>query len=61
MEEMIEQFATQMAEKVGISQDQAKMVIGFLKDNADQIPKLLGSDAAEAVKDKLPGGLGDLF
>jgi hypothetical protein len=61
MEEMIQQFATQMAAKVGISEEQAKMVIDFLKEHADEVPKLLASDAAQSVKDKLPGGLGDLF
>jgi hypothetical protein len=58
---MIEEFVSQMAEKVGISEEQAKMVVQFLKDNSDKIPEILGSDAAQAIKDKLPGGLGGLF
>jgi hypothetical protein len=58
---MIEQFITQMAEKVGISEAQARSVIEFLKDNADKVPEILGSDMVSNLKSKLPGGLGGLF
>lgn len=58
---MIEEFVSQMAEKVGISTEQAQSVIEFLKENSSKLPELLGGDAISAVKDKLPGGLGDLF
>lgn len=58
---MIEEFATNMAEKVGISQEQAKAVIEFLKENADKVPQLLQSDAVESIKSKIPGGLGGLL
>lgn len=58
---MVEQFATQMAQKVGISEAQAKAVIDFLRENADKVPALLGSKAAEDIKSKLPGGIGKLF
>ncbi|MEM6293561.1 MAG: hypothetical protein AAGA54_19970 [Myxococcota bacterium] len=44
-----------MAEKVGISEDQAKQVIEFLKENADKVPELIGGDALEGIKDKLGG------
>lgn len=52
---MIDEFIGQMAEKVGISEEQAKQVIDFLKENADKVPELLGSDALEGIKDKLGG------
>ncbi|MEM6995490.1 MAG: hypothetical protein AAF721_33580 [Myxococcota bacterium] len=50
-----------MAAKVGISEEQATQVIEFLKENADKVPELLGSDALASIKDKLPGGLGGLL
>ncbi len=52
---MIDAFIGQMAEKVGISEEQAKQVIEFLKDNADKVPELLGSDALSGIKEKLGG------
>ena len=52
---MIEQFIAQMAEKVGISEEQAKQVIDLLKENADKVPELLGSDMVGSLKDKLGG------
>ncbi|MEM9456232.1 MAG: hypothetical protein AAGF11_18770 [Myxococcota bacterium] len=58
---MIEEFITSMVERVGISEEQARGVIEFLKENADKVPDLLGSDALEGIKDKLPGGLGGLL
>lgn len=58
---MIEEFVASMAAKVGISEEQATQVIEFLKENADKVPELLGSDALASIKDKLPGGLGGLL
>ncbi|MBL4685863.1 MAG: hypothetical protein JKY37_14810 [Nannocystaceae bacterium] len=58
---MIEEFVASMAAKVGISEEQANQVIEFLKENADKLPELLGSDALSGLKDKLPGGIGDLL
>lgn len=52
---MIEQFIAQMAEKVGISEEQAKQVIEFLKENSDKIPEILGSDMVGDIKNKLGG------
>ncbi len=52
---MIEDFIAQMAEKVGISEEQAKQVIDFLKENADKVPELLGSDMVDNIKEKLGG------
>ena len=57
----MEEFITQMAAKVGISEEQAKSVVQFLKDNADKVPDLLGSDMVSNLKSKLPGGLGGLL
>lgn len=58
---MIEEFVTQMAEKVGISKEQAESVVEFLKENSSKVPELLSSDAVSGLKDKLPGGLGGLL
>lgn len=58
---MIEEFVASMAAKVGISEEQAMQVIEFLKENADKVPELLGSDGLDALKDKIPGGLGGLL
>lgn len=58
----MEEFISKITDKVGISEDQAKKVFAFLKDNAEQIPEWIGkSDIVDTVKDKLPGGLGNLF
>lgn len=54
----IDEIVSTMAEKVGISQEQAQQVIEFLKEHADSLPSLLGSGGAMgAVTDKL----GDMF
>ena len=58
---MIEEFVSNMAERVGISEEQARSVIQFLKENAEKVPNILGSDTLDSVKDKLPGGLGGLL
>lgn len=58
---MIEDFVSNMAHKVGITEEQARGVVDFLKENAEKVPQLLGSEGLDAVKDKLPAGLGDLF
>jgi hypothetical protein len=57
----IDQLISQLATRVGISEEQAKQVVSFLTENKGEVIKLLGSDAATSVKDKLPGGLGKLF
>lgn len=58
---MIEEFVSNMAERVGISEEQARGVIDFLKEHADKVPQLLSSDAVDSIKDKLPGGIGGLL
>jgi hypothetical protein len=52
----MEEFAEQMAEKVGISKETANKVIEFLKDHADDAIALLSKSG---IADRLPGGLGD--
>ena len=47
-----------LVEKVGLDKATAEKVIGFLKDNASDIPALL---AKAGIADKLPGGLGKLL
>ena len=61
MSDMIDQFVAQMAEKVGISEEQAKQVVEFIKANAHKLPELVGQDNVDALKDKIPGGLGGLL
>lgn len=58
---MVEEFVTQMAQKVGISEEQARSVVDFLKENASKVPELLQSDTVAGLKDKLPGGIGGLL
>lgn len=57
----LDQLVSQIAARVGISEEQAKQVVSFLMEHKDEVIKLLGSDAAQSIKDKLPGGLGKLF
>jgi nucleoid DNA-binding protein len=57
----LDQLVSQLASRVGISEAQAKQAVDFLMEHKDEVLKLLGSDAAAAIKDKLPGGLGKLF
>ena len=52
---------SQIAAKVGISEDQAKQVVDFLMNHKDDVMAVLGSGAAEKIKSKLPGGLGGLL
>jgi hypothetical protein len=50
-----------LMEKVGLSEDKAKEVVAFLKDNASKIPGWFG-DGLDSVKDVLGvGGDEDLF
>lgn len=54
MEEMIKK----LVETVGIDEDTAKKVADFLEEHADDVPGWL---ASAGLKDKLPGGLGNLL
>jgi hypothetical protein len=57
----VDQLISQLATRVGISEEQAKQVVTYLTEHKGEVIKLLGSDAARSIKDKLPGGLGKLF
>ena len=57
----LETLVTQIASKVGLSEEQARKVVEFLMENKDDVIGALGSGALGAVKDKLPGGLGGLL
>ena len=57
MEEMI----SKLVEKVGLDEATAKKVADFLKEHADDVPGWLASAAGGELKDKLPGGLGNLI
>lgn len=48
----MEEFIKAMAEKVGISEEQANSVVEFLKEHASQLPAMLGNS-------EMLGGLGD--
>lgn len=54
----MEEFVEGLMAKVGISEEQAKGVIEFLRENADKVPALLKDSGLAA---KLPGALGGLF
>lgn len=54
----MEDFINQMVSKTGISKDQAEKVVSFLKEHANELPKLMGQSS---IADKLPGGLGGMF
>ncbi len=57
MDELIDK----LVEQVGIDRETAQKVVSFLKENAADIPKWLGSEAGQSVLGKLSGGLGGLF
>ncbi len=58
----MDELVNQLVSKVGIDKATAEKVANFLKENAGEIPKWIGSnDMAKGVMDKLPGGLGDMF
>ncbi len=55
-----------LIQKVGLDEETAKKVIAFLQENAANLPQMLSSggladQVPDAIKDKLPGGLGKLF
>lgn len=54
----MEDFINQMVSKTGISKEQAEKVIAFIKEHADELPKLI---AQSGIADKLPGGLGGML
>jgi hypothetical protein len=54
----MDEFINQMVAKVGIDKATAEKVVNFLKEHADELPKLI---AQAGIADKLPGGLGGMF
>ena len=58
----MEELVQQLVAKVGISEEQAKGVYAFLKENAHKVPEWLAAAGLDdAIKDKLPGGLGGML
>ncbi len=58
----MEEMVNGLMEKVGLSEDQAKQVVEFVKENAHKIPEWIGdNEMAKGLADKLPGGIGDMF
>lgn len=55
----MEDFIKQMAERVGISEDQATQLMVFLREHASEMPQMLGnSDMIDGIGDKLEGFMG---
>ena len=54
----MEELLNGLVEKVGLDKDTANKVIEFIKENADKVPGWL---AESGLKDKLPGGIGNLL
>ena len=52
----MEDIVAKLTEKVGIDKATAEKIIAFLQDHKEDVIKALQSSA---VKDHLPGGLGD--
>ncbi len=52
----MEDFITMMVEKVGIDRAMAEKVVTFFKEHKEDALKALETSA---LKDRLPGGLGD--
>jgi hypothetical protein len=58
----MEEMVNGLMEKVGLSEDQAKQVVEFVKENAHKIPEWIGqNDMAKDLADKLPGGIGGML
>lgn len=56
----MDDFVNKLAEKVGIDKATAEKVVAFLKEHADEIPKLLGNDP-KSIMDNAGGMLGGFF
>lgn len=56
-----DEIVSQLAAKVGISEDQAKQVVQFLIEHKDDVIGMLSSGTLDDIKGKLPGGLGGLL
>lgn len=60
---MKEQLVKLLMERVNLDEEKATKavdtVLGFVKDNPEQLQGLLGSEQAQEMLGKLPGGLGN--
>ena len=56
----MEEFVNKLVEKVGIDKATAEKVVAFIKDHADEIPKLIGNDP-KSLMDNAGGMLGGFF
>ncbi|HKE19202.1 MAG TPA: hypothetical protein VKB80_30210 [Kofleriaceae bacterium] len=54
----MDELVSKLTEKVGLDPEMAKKVVEFLKEHASEVPGWL---ARAGLKDKLPGGLGNLL
>jgi hypothetical protein len=52
----MEEFIEQLIAKTGLDRGMAEKVVDFIKENTNEIPKLLGNN----FTDKIPGQLGDM-
>jgi hypothetical protein len=57
----MEEFINKMTQQVGIDKATAEKVIAFLKDNMDELPKLMNNEQVKGMMNNLPGGLGGMF
>ena len=58
----MQEMVNGLMKKVGLSEDQAKQVVAYVKENAHKIPEWIGkNDMAKDLAGKLPGGMGDMF
>ena len=54
------EFVEKIAEKCGISKEQAEKVVAFMKEHSDEVIEYLGkNDTVKGMADKV--GLGGLF
>ncbi|MEO7453704.1 MAG: hypothetical protein ABIV13_02955 [Fimbriimonadales bacterium] len=56
----MENFIKQMADRVGISEEQAGKVVEFLREHMDEIPQMLSADSDffKSMSDRVKGFLG---
>lgn len=57
----MEEFVQKLMAKVGLDRGQAEGVFNFLRENAQDLPRLLGSGGDGGLKEKLQSGLGGIM
>lgn len=57
----MEELIKNLADKVGISEEQATKVVEFLREHMDELPQMLNadSDMFKSMSEKLQGFIGD--